>query len=186
MNNPTHLVETVKAIGLVRNAMIFYSFVPLLFMALSSILYLTFADILNAVWGIVAFCMVIAIFSTILLFKSAISTFVSQAGLIFIILASLLFASTFLFSWSANILGLSSVFIAMGIILFACGLPINIGLKICHTAFFAICIICAIFFNSFPRETIAIIALSTIAYPMITSYMAVKWASQEFLNATNQ
>lgn len=182
-NGSTSFLASVKAIRRLRDAMIAYSFVPITILAINLLIYsyqtgikasdaFTYALLLVSV-ALLSFTVMLFIGQRFML------GLLGKGGLCLIAASVVLFLYA-LFAGGNDYLTLSLLFYAMGQIAYVIDVKVDMPLKVCHVAFYVIEEIFLVI-GIFSQETAAISAILVLLFPILSSYLSVRWASREFL-----
>ncbi|MBR3830923.1 MAG: hypothetical protein IKJ52_06690 [Muribaculaceae bacterium] len=189
---PQELDTSLKDIRNMRNLLVFVGFIPiiyvLLFGAISIISSLedpTSKTIELSVSS--ASLVIIAILMWGVITKSRYKTQASKVGLAMYVVG--LVCLTLLF-WTTAIMdiltwgGLFSLIV--GLVIFILNSKIDLTAKITHLTYYILFILFGLDIRYVISDVIlGTFAIATIVYPMISSYLAVKWAGNEFFKLMN-
>lgn len=185
---PKELDEALKDIRRTRNLMIFFGFIPMIylfsmvFMSTSSLdtQYLTVGIItaiivLDLVWGIVGI-------------KKYIPS-VSKVGLAFLSLSFLGVILMTYVPYSEILWGILGGLHVIGLVMFVLSAKVHWGLKMTYIGYYilmALFVTDALLYGvSIKNDSVAYFGIATLIYPMLSSYLAVRWANKEFFKLMN-
>ena len=177
------LVNATKAIGFLRTISIALSFVPLVTFAVIAACVGMGYD-LTLLIAMSVILVAIAALAIRAFFHPITSNIVARTGLCLLTASTLICLLSMVLN-NFDLITLSCVLFGMGTISFAWGTPLSLTLRLCHTIYYVLVALCAVLYNSFQTETVAVIALSLIVYPMVTSYLTTSWAGKQFFDITN-
>lgn len=179
-------VESIGTIRIMRNAMIVYSFVPIVFMAVNFVIYTSFQPITAeryVMYSMNALCgLMMAYPIGILLKKKLMLGILSKSGLVLTAVSFLIVILLWNLQLSPRYLLLAISFYVMGQVAFVAGACVSLSLKLSHILFYVILGVCYFLRDVSAQSAVAIVALAIMVYPMAVSYLAVNWASKEFFN----
>ena len=177
------LVNATKAIGFLRTISIALSFVPLVTFAVIAACVGMGYD-LTLLIAMSVILVAIAALAIRAFFHPITSNIVARTGLCFLAASALIALSSVVLN-DLDLKALSCVLFGTGTTIFVWGTPLSLTLRLCHTIYYLLMALCALLCNSFKTETVAVIALSLIIYPMATSYLTTQWAGKQFFDITN-
>lgn len=179
------LAEAVKRINRLRGAMIVYSFVPIVYISVCFLMYYLFGPWTAYVMS--GLCILLSAFSALLSIGKKLELgFVAKCGLWLTIVALLMNAYVWYLNENPGIWQLAMVFYMLGQVAFSAGACVSMALKVANIAFYVIVTLCSLMTAWHPQEMIAIMSISIVAYPMVISYMSVKWATKEFFKLSRE
>ncbi len=182
-NGDSSFLASVKAIRRLRDVMIVYSFVPIIFLTINLLVYSYFTGVkANEIFACALLLMsaVLLVFTAMLFIGQRFMLgLLGKCGLCLIAASVILFMYA-LFAGDNDYLTLSLLFYAIGQIAYISDVKVDMPLKVCHIAFYVIEETCLII-GVFSPETAAVAAVSVLVFPMLSSYLSVRWASREFL-----
>lgn len=182
-NNQNNLVNATKAIGFLRTIFISLSFVPLVtFAIIATCVGMGYDRVLLIAMTIIL--VAIAALAIRAFFHPITSNIVARTGLCFLTASSLIGLLSMVLN-DFDLITLSCILFGLGTIIFAWGSPLSLTLRLCHTIYYTLMALCALLCNSFKTESVAVIALSLIIYPMATSYLTTRWAGKQFFDISN-
>ena len=183
-NQGDKFLESISSIRIMRNAMIVYSYVPIVFMAVLFVVYASFQPIAAeryAQYVMIGLCGLMAVYSIVLLLKKQLlHGIVSKCGLVIVAISFLLGAVAWNLQLSPRYALLSLCLYALGQIAFVSGTWVNIPVKLGHILFYVVMGLSYLLKDISAQSVVAVVAMAIIAYPMVVSYLAINWASKEF------
>lgn len=185
----SRLLSGSKVIKRLRDAMIVYSFVPILFMAVSFFVYMQFTGLTSeryACYAMTALCSILMAFTISLMIDKRLQLgYVAQCGLGVSAAALMLGIGVWWMNMSPNYALLAVVFYVLGQAAFVVGLNVNVPLKAVNIVFYCVILVSGLI-GWDTQTVVAVVAMSIVAYPMIVSYLAVRWASSEFFKLSER
>lgn len=179
-------IGSVSVLQNMRNAMIVYSFVPIVFMAANFVVYMSFQSIESeryAKYLMTALSGLMLIYTIGLLFKKKLMLgILAKSGLVLTAVSFLIGGVLWNFQLSPSYVLLAISFYIMGQVAFVIGAWISLSVKLSHILFYVFLIASYLIKDFYLQSSVAIVAMSIVAYPMLVSYLAVDWASKEFFN----
>ena len=177
-------IESISAIRTMRNAMIVFSFVPIVFMAVSFVIYTSFQPITAeryAMYSMSALCGLMAVYAIgLLLEKKLLLGLVSKCGLVFTAIAFIIGAVLWFWELSPRYVLLFMTLYILGQMAFVTGTWVSLSVKLSHILFYITLVVCYFLRGLSEQSVVAVVAMAIVAYPMVVSYIAVNWASKEF------
>lgn len=182
------MLSGVKVIKRLRDAMIFYSFAPILFMAVNFFVYMQFSGLMSeryACYSMTLLSAILMAFTILLMVDKRLKFgYVAQCGLGVTVIALMIGIGVWWLNMSPNYALLAVAFYILGQIAFAIGSNVGVALKVVNVAFYCVILVSG-FIGWDTQAVVAVVAMSIVAYPMIVSYLAVRWASAEFFKLSN-
>ncbi len=175
-----YLLE-IKRIRCLRNNIILHSFVPLVVMAVSCALFLSFSEyeaFRYFQYGILAMALLVSAYSvTSFRCLGDKSGYMTRSALGCMVLSMLLFVPAYFMDFPFYLVSSAAVGYLLCVMALVYFSTISISIKVCYTVFLLI----PLLYLVLPKEqATAIMAMSLIVFPMVMSYLAVKWAGKRF------
>ncbi len=177
-------IDHISAIRTMRNAMIVFSFVPIVFMAVSFVMYTSFQLMTAeryAMYSMSALCILMAVYAIgLLMKKDMMFGLVSRSGLVLTVISFIIGVVLWIYELSPQYVLLSISFYVLGQIVFVVGTWVNFSVKLSHILFYVTLVVCYMLRSVSAQSVVAVVSMVIVAYPMAVSYFAVNWASKEF------
>ena len=177
-------IDCISAIRTMRNAMIVFSFVPIVFMAVSFVIYTSFQPITAeryAMYSMSALCSLMAVYAIgLLMKKNLLLGLVAKSGLVLTAISFIIGTVLWLWELSPRYVLLFMSLYVLGQMAFVAGTWVSLPVKLSHILFYVTLVVCYSLRGLSEQSVVAVVAMAIVAYPMVVSYFAVKWASKEF------
>lgn len=177
-------IEKISTIRVMRNAMIVFSFVPIVFMAVSFVIYTSFQPITAeryAMYSMTALCSLMVVYAIgLLMRKKLLLGLVSKSGLALTAISFIIGTVLWLWELSPQYILLFMSLYVLGQVAFVAGAWVSLSVKLSHILFYVTLAMCYFLRGLSEQSVVAVVAMAIVAYPMVVSYHAVNWASKEF------
>ncbi|MBQ4345380.1 MAG: hypothetical protein IJC40_05700 [Muribaculaceae bacterium] len=190
MLTPQEFDLRLREIRLTRNLLIFFGFIPIIHFFAFGVLAAVYRGAMPSIMTILSTMsiIVLAINTTILYFINRLKIYINRtaiAGLVLFALGLLAWAAFWRFQHE-TILWIAGSLVAIGTGIFFYGNKTSKLVKTTNISYYVLMLLQPCLVNLYgDKIMIAIISISTVAYPMLASYAAVKWANTEFFKLTN-
>lgn len=185
---PQELDVALKDIRRTRNLMIFFGFIPMIYLFWGAFVSTSSLDIQYLTVEIITAIIVAGFAWGIIRIKEYLPI-VAKVGLALLGLSFLGVILMTYVPYSEILWGIMGGLHVIGLVMFVLSAKVHWGLKMTYIGYYilmALFVTDALIYGvSIKNDSVAYFGIATLIYPMLSSYLAVRWANKEFFKLMN-